>query len=79
MTRGSVMPPASDADKLRGYFPTLIDHPNVVLEHCTGPSAEGVRPLNVGIVLSGGQAPGEDNRIQTARNDIIQRTDGPIP
>ena len=50
--------PGEDHAKLRQHFPTLIDTPAAALAPSEG-TASTSKPLNIGIVLSGGQAPGE--------------------
>ena len=49
--------PGEDSAKLRQHFPILIDTPAAVLAPSEG-TASTSKPLNIGIVLSGGQAPG---------------------
>ena len=47
------------SEAVRDCFPKTADRPAVRLERSREKAADGHQPLNVGIVLSGGQAPGE--------------------
>ena len=52
--------PQSHKAELSKLFPKLINSPAVRLQACdSAHNAEGKAPLTVGIVLSGGQAPGK--------------------
>ncbi|KAK9817886.1 hypothetical protein WJX72_003737 [[Myrmecia] bisecta] len=51
------------AESLRECFPRTADQPAVRLEQSDAKPSDDRRPLNVGIVLSGGQAPGGHNVI----------------
>ena len=57
---GSVLSPPSDGDALRTLFPQTFGAPTLHIEASAAPSV-APRPLRVGAVLSGGQAPGGHN------------------
>merc|ERR1719291_612677 len=48
---------AKDADAIKGLFPSIHDQPLVAFSAGT-PGTDPVAPVKVGVVLSGGQAPG---------------------
>jgi len=52
--------PAADAEAMRAFFPGTLDMPAVDFAPAAGGCAER-QPLKVGVVLSGGQAPGGHN------------------
>lgn len=53
---GDVLVPKTDADKLAALFPSTYGRPTVYLEPST--QVKELKPLRVGVVLSGGQAAG---------------------
>lgn len=58
---GMVTRPESDADEIKTLFPQTFGSP--LIETVEGSSEKNASPLNVGVVLSGGQAPGGHNVI----------------
>jgi pyrophosphate--fructose-6-phosphate 1-phosphotransferase len=76
---------AADHEEIQKSFPTTYGQPRIVLQ--SGPaSAASSTPLRVGVVLSGGQAPGGHNVIAgvydfckkvSAQSQIIGFMDGP--
>ena len=58
---GKTTRPESDADEINTLFPETFGAP--LIETAEGSSEENRAPLNVGVVLSGGQAPGGHNVI----------------
>lgn len=58
--KGEATQSISDQEKIKEFFPATYGAPVVKFKH--GEAAD-VRPLNVGVVLSGGQAPGGHNVI----------------
>ena len=61
---GSVLSPPSDKEAIAALFPHTFGAPSVHIEAATdggASSAAAARPLRVGAVLSGGQAPGGHN------------------
>jgi len=57
---GAVLAPPSDAEAIKGLFPQTFGAPTLHLEASASPS-NSTRPLRIGAVLSGGQAPGGHN------------------
>ncbi len=58
--KGEATQSAADQDRIRGLFPATYGAPVVTFENG---EATNARPLTVGVVLSGGQAPGGHNVI----------------
>jgi pyrophosphate--fructose-6-phosphate 1-phosphotransferase len=58
---GDLLEATSDADTIRDLFPRTYGRPVLRLARGTGAAAS--RPISVGVVLSGGQAPGGHNVI----------------
>ncbi|MBD5322527.1 MAG: diphosphate--fructose-6-phosphate 1-phosphotransferase, partial [Bacteroides sp.] len=52
---------AGDQDDIKKLFPNTYGLPELVLEKSTEPVSS--KPINVGVILSGGQAPGGHNVI----------------
>jgi len=62
----------ADAEAIKGHFPRTFGRPALRLIAGKGPASRG--PINVGVVLSGGQAPGGHNVI-TGLLDALSRFD----
>ena len=52
---------AGDQEDIKNLFPNTYGLPEIVFEKATGATAS--KPINVGVILSGGQAPGGHNVI----------------
>ena len=61
LKRGRRTSAISDAAEIKKLFPHSYGNP--IVKFVKGTGQEGTRPLNVGVVLSGGQAPGGHNVI----------------
>ena len=63
LRQGAVLAPPSDAETIASLFPCTFGAPSVHIEAApsAAAAAPAARPLRVGAVLSGGQAPGGHN------------------
>ncbi len=59
--KGDATAPAQDADEIRDLFPHTFGLPKVDFEVSSEPVSH--EPINIGVILSGGQAPGGHNVI----------------
>ncbi len=59
--RPSAVAPGAEAEEIRGCFPRTCELPELQFSRGSGPSES--KPMTVGVVLSGGQAPGGHNVI----------------
>ena len=56
LSAGAILSPPSDAEKIAALFPNTSGKPTL---HITpSPASNVTKPLRIGAVLSGGQAPG---------------------
>src|SRR3954454_2901191 len=61
VAKGASTESVADRDAIRAMFPTTYGQPEVTFQ--PGGGALDINPLSVGVVLSGGQAPGGHNVI----------------
>lgn len=72
--KGEPTKPASDAEAIEGLFPTTYGLPKV--SFAKGENTEISKPRNVGVILSGGQAPGGHNVISGLFDALKAANDG---
>ena len=61
VTKGNPLPAFADAEKIASLFPTTSNMPD--LKFSSLDNATQGKPVNVAVILSGGQAPGGHNVI----------------
>uniref|UniRef100_A0A7N0TNQ1 Phosphofructokinase domain-containing protein n=1 Tax=Kalanchoe fedtschenkoi TaxID=63787 RepID=A0A7N0TNQ1_KALFE len=74
-------PPSSAAgnpDEIAKLFPCLFGQPSAVMEPSETADLSSEQPLKIGVVLSGGQAPGGHNVISGMFDYLQERTKGSI-
>jgi diphosphate-dependent phosphofructokinase len=69
---GEVAKPDVDVDKLAALFPATFGKPLVYVKGAPAAAAGSVKPIRVGCLLSGGQAPGGHNVI-SGLYDFVKR------
>ena len=61
MAKGANLPAFADAEKIAALFPSTSNMPD--LKFSAGEGEKLAKPIHVGVILSGGQAPGGHNVI----------------
>ncbi|KAJ7524454.1 hypothetical protein O6H91_17G006300 [Diphasiastrum complanatum] len=74
LSHGPATSAAGDADEIQKLFPNMFGQPSVELVASTYPALKIDQKLKVGVVLSGGQAPGGHNVIAGVFDYLQQHT-----